>query len=273
MKRILLLGIVLLAAYGFSKKELKWVAIGDSITYLNDHLNETGNRVTKGYMSRVTGTLPFVHYINKGYNGWTAGRIAENFDSLYVPRADVYTVFLGTNDWWQGRPIGTLKDYETNSGNQTVFGSFRIIIDKLRTTSRKARIILITPMKRADFVYLFDQRNHAWGSYKARKGQTLARVAAAVVAVGRAGHTEVIDLYNDRELAEKDLVHFKRLKNPHTGAYQDYTYPGFQQIPFNPETDAYPYPAAAVDLTYDGLHPSDKGCRIIADRIVTLLKK
>lgn len=273
MKRILFLSIVLLTAYGFGKKELKWVAIGDSITYLNDHLDETGNRVSKGYVTRVTDALPFVHYINKGYNGWTAGGIAERFDSLHIPKADVYTVFLGTNDWWQGRSIGTLKDYETNAGNQTVYGSFRIIVDHLKKISPRARIILITPMKRTDFVYLFNPKNNAWGSYREKNGQTLASVAAAVVDIGRAAHLTVIDLYNDKRLDEKELVHFKRLKNPQTGAYQDYPYPAFQKIPFNPETDEYPYPAGAVNLTYDGLHPSDKGNRVIADRIVAVLKK
>ncbi|SDD88243.1 SGNH/GDSL hydrolase family protein [Niabella drilacis] len=273
MKRIIFLSIVLLAVYGFGKKEVKWVAIGDSITYLNDHLDETGNRVTKGYMTRVTEQLPFVRYINKGYNGWTAGGIAERFDSLYIPEANVYTIFLGTNDWWQGRPIGTLKDYETNAGNHTVYGSFRIIIDQLKKINSRARIILITPMKRTDFVYLFNQKNNAWGSYREKNGQTLAGVATAVADIGRAAHITVIDLYNDKRLGEKELVHFKRLKNPQTGTYQNYSYPAFQKIPFNPETDEYPYPAAAVDLTYDGLHPSDKGNRVIADRIVAVLKK
>jgi len=273
MKRIILLSILLLAVYGFSKKELKWVAIGDSITYLNDHLDETGNRVTKGYMTRVTEQLPFVHYINKGYNGWTAGGIAAHFDSLYIPEADVYTIFLGTNDWWQGRPIGTLKDYETNAGNHTVYGSFRIIIDKLKKINPHARVILITPMKRTDFVYLFNQKNNAWGSYKEKNGQTLARLAAAVVNIGQEAHISVIDLYNDKKLSEKALVRFKRLRNPQTGIYQNYTYPGFQTIPFNPETDEYPYPLGAIDLTYDGLHPSDRGNKIIADRIAALLKK
>jgi hypothetical protein len=46
--------MILLVTFGsFKKKPVSWVAIGDSITYLNDHLDETGNRVTKGYMTRV----------------------------------------------------------------------------------------------------------------------------------------------------------------------------------------------------------------------------
>ena len=35
-----------------------------------------------------------------------------------------------------------------------------------------------------------------------------------------------------------------------------------------PQTDEYPYPTGAIDITYDGLHPSDKGNEIIASKIV-----
>ena len=32
---------------------LSWCAIGDSFTYLNDHLDETGHFVTRGYLDRI----------------------------------------------------------------------------------------------------------------------------------------------------------------------------------------------------------------------------
>ncbi|MBZ4191232.1 SGNH/GDSL hydrolase family protein [Niabella beijingensis] len=273
MKRVLVALLLLPLLFSYNKKKLTWVAIGDSITYLNDHLPETGNRVTKGYLTQVTELLPDVQYVNKGYNGWTAAQIAGAFDSLHIPPADVYTVFLGTNDWWQGRPVGTLADYKKNTGNRTVFGSFRIIIDKLRKTSNHARILLITPLRRTDFVYIGNMHNNAWGSYREKNDQSLAQVAAAVATIGHTAKLDVVDLYNDPELGQKELVHFKRLRNPATGRYQNYTYPYFHGIPFNPETDDYPYPPEAADLTYDGLHPSDKGNRIIAGRLVPLLKK
>src|SRR4051812_23057107 len=72
---LLIIGIWLLAS--FTKKEIVWVAIGDSITYLNDHPDETGNRVTKGYLSRVVAELPDIRYINQGHNGWKSGDIAN----------------------------------------------------------------------------------------------------------------------------------------------------------------------------------------------------
>jgi lysophospholipase L1-like esterase len=269
--RIALVALVFLLGAA-SRRELTWVAIGDSITYLNDHPNETGNRVTKGYMTRVVEQLPNIHYRNEGHNGWTAGRIASEIDKLGLVRADVYSVFLGTNDWWAGRPLGQLSDYQRSTGNGTVYGSFRIILDKLRSLNPEARIILITPMQRADFVYLANPKNNAYGSYDPKKGQYLEAVANAIDSISHAENLPLVDLYHLRGLRLKKLVKFKRLKDPQTGAYRNYRYPAWKGIPFAPDTDEYPYPPDAIDRTYDGLHPSDKGNAIISRQLVRLMK-
>ncbi len=78
-------------------------------------------------MTRVKEKFPYIVYVNQGHNGWTSGGIAQNIEKLGLTKADVYSVFLGTNDWWQGRPLGTISDYENNTGNNTVYGSYRII--------------------------------------------------------------------------------------------------------------------------------------------------
>jgi hypothetical protein len=54
MKKLLILIIALFVFSSFTEKEITWIAIGDSITYLNDHPDETGYRVTKGYLTGVT---------------------------------------------------------------------------------------------------------------------------------------------------------------------------------------------------------------------------
>ena len=272
-KRLLLLIVPFFVLFSFSKKEITWIAIGDSITYLNEHVNETGNRITKGYMTRVTEKLPYIRYLNQGHNGWTSGGIAENIDKLGITKADVYSVFLGTNDWWQGRPLGTLSDYQNNTGNNTVYGSFRIIIDKLRSLNKDAKIILFTPMQRGDFVYVNDYKNNAYGSYKEKNGQMLSQFADAVLDIAKTEHFDVIDLYNKSGITLNNVVKYKRLKDPQTSAYKNYTYPGYIGIPFNPETDEYPYPVDAIDMTYDGLHPSDKGFAVITNMLVKVLKK
>jgi len=273
MKKIALLIALVGLMCSFQSKEISWVAIGDSITYLNDHPNETGNRITKGYMTRVVEKLPNLHYTNQGHNGWTAVRIATEIEKLGITKADIYSIFLGTNDWWHAEPLGSFSDYENNTGIKTVYGSFRTIINKLRSLNEHAKIILITPMQRVDFVYINNPKNNAYGSYKEKNGQLLEQFAGAIKEIGRYEHFEVVDIYHKKGIALQNLVKYKRLKNPQTGTYQNYPYPAFIDIPFNPETDEYPYPADAIDMTYDGLHPSDKGFSVIADMLVKVLKK
>src|SRR3954462_5447239 len=99
MNKVLVL-IAVCLFFSFAPKQKTWVAIGDSITYLNEHLDETGNRVTKGYMTRVKEKLPYINYTNQGHNGWTSGGIATNIEKLGLTKADMYSIFLGTNDWW-----------------------------------------------------------------------------------------------------------------------------------------------------------------------------
>lgn len=272
LKKFVFLLAIIFSISSFSKKELTWVALGDSITYLNDHLDETGHRVTRGYMTRVVEKLPHIHYINQGHNGWTAGRIADSIEKLGLTKADVYSIFLGTNDWWRGRPLGRLTDYINNNGNNTVYGSFRIILNKLRSLNKEAKIILITPMQRADFVYIANAKNNAYGSYKEKEGQLLEQFAKAIDSIGSYEHLKVVDLYHKKGMSLPQLVKYKRLKDPQSGVYKNFPYPEFIAIPFNAETDEYPYPTEAIGITYDGLHPSDKGYDMIARMLVKLMK-
>ncbi len=268
---LLLLGSIL---WSFNNKPQKtWVAIGDSITYLNDHLDETGHRVQKGYMTRLCEKLPAYTYINQGYNGWTAKKIAENIEKLNIEKADVYTLFLGTNDWWAGIPAGTLADYNNSTGSQTVAGSMRIIIDHLKYRNQEAKIVMISPMQRGDFVYLNNHKNNAWGSYKAKNGQMLVAIVSIIKEIGKANKIPVVDLYHEARLGQKKIVKYKWLKNPSSQQYQAYYYPDFINIPFDTENDEYPYPIDAVDMTYDGLHPSDQGNALIAEKLARVFKK
>ena len=273
MKKWMLVVLLLALNLSFTiDKEITWVAIGDSITYLNDHPNETGNRISKGYMTMLTEKLPNVHYLNQGHNGWTAIKIATDIEKLGLQKADVYSIFLGTNDWWGGKPLGTLDDYKNNTGLNTVNGSFRVITDKLKSLNPQAKIIFITPMQRVDFVYINNFKNNAYGSYKDKNGQFLESFANAIVEISRMEHFPVVDLYHHKKLRHSKLVHFKRLKNPRTGVYQNYTFPDFTNIPFDPVKDEYPYPMESIQMTYDGLHPSDKGYEVITKALLKEFK-
>jgi lysophospholipase L1-like esterase len=273
MKKIILFTLMIGLQFSFTPKPITWVALGDSITYLNDHQNETGNRITKGYMTMVTEKLKNIQYINKGYNGWTATKIATDIEKLGIQKADIYSIFLGTNDWWGAKPLGTIDDYKNNTGTKTVNGSFRVIVDKLRSLNNQASIVLITPMQRVDFVYINDAKNNAWGSYKEKGGQQLENFANAIVEIGKYEHIKVVDLFHEEGMELAQLVKFKRLKNPVDGAYKNFKYPDFIGIPFNPNTDEYPYPMKSINVTYDGLHPSDKGYKKIAASLINIFRK
>jgi lysophospholipase L1-like esterase len=192
---------------------------------------------------------------------------------LGIPKADVYSIFLGTNDWWHADHVGRWEDYASATGDTTVYGAFRIIINKVRSLNPDAAIILITPLQRGDFVYINNAKNNAYGSYKEKAGQTLEQVVNAIRDIGEREHLKVVDLYHDRKLSIPHLVHYKHLHEPRTGAYRNYTYPDYTTIPFNPEADEYPYPVGAGDMTYDGLHPSDKGNAYIAKKLVKVMKQ
>ncbi|MGE7773388.1 SGNH/GDSL hydrolase family protein [Chitinophaga sp. NPDC101104] len=266
--------ILILLSTSFTPRPLTWIAIGDSITYLNEHPNETDHRISKGYMTMVTEKLPHIQYQNQGHNGWTSGGIAEQFDKLGIGKADIYSVFLGTNDWWQGRPLGTMSDYSSNSGNGTVCGSFRIIIDKIRALNPNAHIILMAPLQRGDFVYLHNNHNNAWGSYKPNKnGQSLESFVSALDSIAQKEKITFVDLYHKSGINLKNMVNFKLLKDPSSHEPRHYKWPAWKDIPWNPETDAYPYPPEVINMTYDGLHPSDKGYAAITKMLVPVMKR
>jgi lysophospholipase L1-like esterase len=273
MKKLLFSLALFVGLSSTTVQNIKWVAIGDSITYLNDHPEQTGNRVKKGYLTRVTEKLPNISYINQGHNGWTAIRIAEKIEDLKIEKADIYTVFLGTNDWWGGKPLGTLADYENNTGIATVNGAFRVILDKLKSLNKDAKIVLITPMQRGDFVHWANMKNNAFGSYKTKNGQSLEQFVEALKAIGKIENLAVVDLHHNKKLSVKNAVKYKLLNDPKTGKQTKYKYPEYTQIPFNPEKDPYPYPEDAVKITYDGLHPSDEGNEIIARLLVKEIKR
>src|SRR5580698_5325752 len=101
MRKIILILSLLESFSSFSpQKASTWTAIGDSITFQDDKPESTKNRITRGYMSRVTEKLPYLHFNNVGRGGWTAKNTADSINSLGIGKTDFYSVFLGTNDWW-----------------------------------------------------------------------------------------------------------------------------------------------------------------------------
>ena len=79
-----------------------------------------------------------------------------------------------------------------------------------------------------------------------------------------------MDLHGLSGFTQERLIKFKRVRQGTT--YADLPYPEYIGKPFCPEEDEYPYPPEAAWLTYDGLHPSDQGCRILADLFADVIE-
>ena len=117
-------------------------ALGTSITYLNDHLEVTGDQVSAGYPTRVLKKLNFRQFSNRAVNG---GVLAKAIDMVVM--ADVYTIEEGINDWGKKTEPGTFDDYLNNTKNNTFAANYRILIDKIYETNPDAKVVMCTPRK------------------------------------------------------------------------------------------------------------------------------
>ena len=239
---------------------IRWCAIGDSFTYLNDHLDETCYRLQKGYLTRILEKLP--DYAIKLHNVGINGSTFQDWISVPIPQADLYTILLGTNDWHRPFPMGDRNDLKKRTAG-TILGNLGILLDHIRAASKDAIIVAGNPVERADFVYLLDPENNAPGSYAPEHGQLLSYVAEAILRCCELENVATVNCHDLSGFRQEKLVRFKRVRQG--DGYLDLPYPDYIGHPFHPGKDEYPYPPEAVALTYDGLHPSDEGCQILAD--------
>lgn len=241
-------------------KKITWCAIGDSFTYLNDHLEETGHRLHKGYLTRTKEKLSFpVEIINLGMNG----SCTKDWLEQDLVEADFYTILLGTNDWFKNHtPIGTKEDFEQIKTG-SILGNLSDLLQKIRKYNKDATVIVMTPVERGDFIYLLDTTNTSHGSYQAENGIMLCEIAKSIVQVVCGHKIHILDLHSKSEFTPENAVYFKRLRV--NGEIKDLSYPDYIGLPYDALIDPYPYPVEAIHITYDGLHPSDQGCEVIAD--------
>lgn len=246
---------------------LAWCAIGDSFTYLNDHLDETGYRVTEGYIRRACRLLPELALapINIGINGSST----KDWLRHPIPAADLYTILLGTNDWHQGIPLGTTQAFDAKQEG-TILGNLAILIDHVRRANPSANLLVMNPVERGDFVCISNALNNAHGSDTPDGGQYLADIAHGIYVACRRVGVPVLDLHTQSGFSVETAVRFKRVKTPE--GYQDLPYPAYRRCAVDFAHDAYPYPPEAANMTYDGLHPSDKGNQRLAELLAARLR-
>ena len=243
------------------------VAIGDSFTYLCNHLDETGFRLREGYLRRVKRGLPFpCRIINLGINGGTT----KDFLNATIPVGDYYLILLGTNDWTQGVPLGSHRDYLFRIRG-TILGNLGVLVSHIKSVSPTGKILLCNPVERSDFTSLNDPYNYAKGSYDPIDGVKLETIAEGILKEAQESGVFNVDTHGQAGFSCYNAVKFRRCVI--NGESIDLPYPNYTQIPYDPECGVYPYPSDAIDMTYDGLHPSDKGSQALANVILEAFTK
>lgn len=252
------------------EKTLTWVAIGDSFTYINDHLEETGDRLKKGYLDYTKDLLPFkTNLINLGINGSRT----ETWVNEPLAKGDFYTILLGTNDWWNGsRAIGDYADFLGKGTEITILGNLGIIIRNIKKINNKAKIFVLNPIERGTFVYIHDINNRALDStHKNVRGYYVKDVAKAIYENVKGENIFPINLHDEAPFTSQNAMKFFRVKRDNK--IIDLSYEEFHKDPFKDSLDIYPYPKEAMGYMCDGLHPTDEGYQIIASILSKYLIK
>lgn len=127
---------------------LRYVALGDSITYAMDGTNG-GLRMDKPYCDVVGDILGFRTVSNHGISGSTVSH-AENYSSApycerfqTMPDADVVSVLGGANDIMNVCTLGQFGDEDA----KTFYGALDILAKGLKEKYPNAFIFFMTPLK------------------------------------------------------------------------------------------------------------------------------
>lgn len=272
----------------------KYAQIGDSITYMYDNKYETSyddrGTTQTGYKGTGYGRLicehfgiPYDNHYPQGLNGRTFSDyyIEWNRGNISFPNnINLWTIFLGTNDYMTSsgarEALGTSSDYINDTwteGNLTVYGAIRKIVNKIRsqrTDDKQLRIVFITPFPLGVFCWgeneqqametfqaaSFTKQNgeYVWVSRgNTGKEKTLKDVVDAIKWVCSYEHFKCISLF------DVSLMDMAEINSAQTFENCGWT----QQLYFAPSN---------FDFMRDGVHPNEKGQRIIGKRCIEELK-
>ena len=125
-----------------SLNELTYCSVGDSITKAGQ------------YQRVICQMCGFIETTNVSESGIEACQLANKIkDGTYtLPNADIYTIFIGINDFRHSVPVGTLMD-STTQGELTTFAmGLKSLIQQCQVIMHpdKGRIIIVLPYKNND---------------------------------------------------------------------------------------------------------------------------
>lgn len=203
----------------YYKKEM--FSLGDSYTHMAT------------WQSTVVDLLGLKTYrMNAVYGGTLTDRYR---DVESTPDTDIITVWYGTNDWVNGRTLGSITDSSENP--TTFYGCLKYVCEWLGTNRPTAKILFITHSQRftsTDTTFASTNGVSDNGHPKNGKGNTLEDFANAIVRVANMYGYDVCDLF-------------------HTSGINKHTYTSYYDS--------------------DGLHPSKKGGTFLGRKIAMSINK
>lgn len=184
--------------------------------------------------------------VNNNDYGISGATLTANGNNAFVGRfmnmnddADLVIVKGGTNDFG-GTALGDINDKK----NTTYIGALRILMDGLIEKYPNSQIVFLTPIKRCDGGQTVETKNGF--------GNTLNDYANAVVQLGELYGIPTVNIYTPEELDFTSNV-ISKAGHDENGQWHD----------TKCEDDRMP----------DGLHPSGKGHKIIADYLLEKLEE
>jgi len=161
------------------------VCVGDSITH--------GVGTTKIYWQMLEEILKLGKVIGMGVSGSCVsaksdyGTDREPLINRWqnIPDADLITLFIGTNDYGHGTPLGTITDV----GDISFYGALNVIIPGIIEAHPNSRLVYITPMHR--YYKNVDEES------KNASGYVLKDYVDAIKEVCTRYSVPVVDFFND----------------------------------------------------------------------------
>lgn len=263
---------------------ISYCEIGDSISWQFDGKlenfasegSETGYKQIGGYGQKICKHfgISYVNHHSHGLNGRTfAGYMSEinspaNSDLIWqVPKnADVYTIFLGTNDFGTACPLGIKLDYLNDTldynnfgSTMTVYGGIRKMIDYISdtsTTTKDKKIVFITPLGFGAYngyggvvsTWEYDSNGEIIEKPNLA-GWKMSQLVDAIKWVATQTGSYVIDLYNEQGIFQKNRLNIEG------------------------NLDSNGVPLVYQGVLGDNLHPSTNGHASVSKHIISELEK
>lgn len=187
---------------------------GDSVTDPNVNTG-TNNNHYWSFLQEWLGITPFVYAVN-GRQWDDIPRQTDQLKKEHGDKFDAILIFIGTNDYNAGLPIGHWYDETTEKvyaatgapqqlqtrkrrvpamNNETFCGRINIALKKIKTDFPDKQVVLLTPIHRG-YAYFGDNNVQPDESYQNKAGLYLESYIKAVKEAGKVWSIPVIDLAN-----------------------------------------------------------------------------